>query len=104
MVSIIFRVKAKDGKADEAEAALAKMTAAVEANESKTIAYIFHRSQEDPGEFVLFENYPDDATLQEHMQTPHMKELQGIFGDLFDASTIKAERLDRLAGFARSAA
>ena len=35
------------------------------------------------------------------MQTPHMGELRAAFGELFDTSQVKLERLDEVAGFMR---
>ncbi len=104
MVSIIFRMKIKEGKEEEALAELRKMTDAVEANEPGTLAYLFLRSQEDPSEVVLFESYADDAAFQNHMQTPHMGEMRANLPELFDTSQIKVERLDRVGGFARAKA
>lgn len=101
MVTILFRMKAKDGKADEAQAQLKKMTEAVEAQEPATLAYVFHRSQQDAAEFVLFEVYQDEAAMQSHMQTAHMGEFRATLGDLVDPSSVKLERLDRAGGFAR---
>ena len=95
MVTLIFRAKMQPGKEDEA------LVAAVQAQEPSTLAYLFHRSQQDPSEVVLFEIYADDNALQAHSQTPHMGELRAAFGELFDTATVKVYRLERVAGFAR---
>jgi len=102
MVTIIFRMKIKDGKEDEALDRLRKMCDAVEANELKTLAYVFHQAKDNPSEVVLFEHYVDDEALQAHMRTPHMGELRGSLPELFDMSQVKAERLERVAGFVRA--
>ena len=104
MVTIIFRMKTKEGKEEQTLDRLRKMAEAVEAQEPGALAYLFHRSQEDPSELVLFEIYMDDAALQSHMRTAHMSELRGSLSDLVDTSQMKAERLDRVAGFARASA
>ena len=101
MVTIIFRVKMKEGKEDEALAALRKMTETVEAQEKSTLAYMFMRPVDNPSEVVLFESYENDDALQAHTKTPHMDELKKAFGELFDLSTVKVERLERVGGFAR---
>lgn len=103
MTTLIFRAKMQPGKEDAAVAALKEMCESVDAEEPKALAYLFHRSQDDPSEAVLFESYEDDAALQSHMQTPHMSELRAAFGELFDMSQVGAERLDRVAGFSRGA-
>jgi len=101
MVTLIFRAKMRPGKEDEALERLRTMAGTVEAQEPGALAYLFHRSQQDPSEVVLFEIYADDNALQAHGQTPHMGELRATFGELFDTATVKVERLERVAGFAR---
>ena len=102
MVTLIFRAKIKPGKEDEALERLQKMTDAVQANEPGALVYAFHRLQDDPSEIVFWESYADDAAFQSHMGTPHMGEFRGAFGELFDTSTVKLERLERVAGFMRA--
>lgn len=101
MVTVIFRAKMQPGKEDTALAALKKMCEAVEAQEPKALTYLFHRSQDDPSQVVLFESYEDDGALESHMQTPHMNEMRSSFAELFDMSQVGAERVDRVAGFSR---
>ena len=101
MTTLIFRAKMREGKEDEALARLSAMCAAVEANEPDTLAYVFHRSQDDPSQAVLFESYASPEALQAHMETPHMAELRTAFGELFDMSQVNAERMDPVAGFSR---
>jgi len=101
MVTLIFRAKMQAGKEDEAWERLKKMAEAVRAQEPGALAYLFHRAQEDPSQLVLFEVYADDAALQAHTQTPHMAGLRSVFGELFDLTQMKVERLERVAGFVR---
>lgn len=101
MITVIFRMKIKDGKEEAALAQLRKMTAAVEENESDAAAYIAHRSQDDANEVVFFEMYKDDAAFKAHSETPHMAEMRASIAELFDLSQMKLERLDRVAGFSR---
>ena len=104
MVTILFKMKAKEGKEQEVVERLKKMSAAVEAEEPDTLAYIFHQSQQDPKELVLFEVYANDDALQNHMKTPHMMELRDGLGDIADLTQVSADRLDRVAGFVRAGA
>jgi quinol monooxygenase YgiN len=101
MTTLIFRAKMQNGKEDEALARIRTMCAAVEANEQDTLAYAFHRSQDDPSQAILFESYSSKEALDAHMSTPHMAELRTAFAELFDLSQVSAERLDLVAGFAR---
>ena len=102
MVSVIFRAKMKPGKEDEALKKMTEMVSAVKANEPGAIIYGFHRVTEDPSELVFWELYAGDDAFKTHMGTEHMGAMRGSFADLFDPTTVKLERLDRVAGFSRS--
>ena len=101
MVTIIARFKIQPGKEAEAEKALADMVAAVEANEPGALTYIMHRSQRDPTDVTVFEVYADGDAFSAHGQTAHMAALQGKLAQLADLSTVKIDRLERIAGFVR---
>lgn len=103
MITVIFRAKMRAGKEDEALASIKQMVAAVKEQEPDALLYAAHRLQDDPSEIIFFEAYKDDAAFQTHMGTPHMNELRGAFGDLFDPSTVKLERLEQVAGVMRGA-
>jgi quinol monooxygenase YgiN len=101
MVSVIFRARMKPGKEEEAVAKMSQMVAAVKANEPGVLLYAFHRPKEDPSELVFIEAYADDEAFKAHGATPHMGDMRSSFAELFDPTTVKLERLDRVAGFAR---
>jgi quinol monooxygenase YgiN len=101
MVTIIFRMRLKEGKEEEGLERLRKMADSVQEQEPGALAYLCHRSQDDPSEIVFFEMYADDDAFQAHGQTPHMGEMRASFSELFDLSQVKIERLDQIAGFAR---
>ncbi len=101
MTAILAQFKLKPEKQAEAEAALAEMVAAVEANEPGATLYIAHRSQKDPTLITFFEAYADGDAFRAHTQTPHMANLQRALAQLADLSTVRIERLDRIAGFTR---
>ena len=102
MVTIIARMKIKDGKEEEALAKVTAMAEAVQANEPGALAYIVHRNQEDPSEIVFFELYADDAAFESHSQTAHMGAMREDFAEIFDPASLKIERLDRIAGEVRA--
>jgi quinol monooxygenase YgiN len=101
MITLIFRMKIREGKEQEALARLEKMATAVAENEPGALAYVFHTSHENPNEVVLYESYEDDAAFQAHMKTPHMDELRASVSELFDTSEFEATRLERVAGVTR---
>ena len=101
MITILFRMKIRNGKEEEALASLRKMAETASASEPDTLAYVFHRSQEDPASVVPYEAYADNAALQSHVQSPHMAEFQETVAELFDTSEMPVERLERIAGGVR---
>lgn len=101
MQTIIARFKIIPGKEAEAEEAMKKMAASVEANEPGAMAYIFHRNQKDPSEVAVFEVYQDDAAAAAHVASEHMGTFRTYFGSLFDPASVKIDRFDRVAGFNR---
>ncbi|MBI1885103.1 MAG: antibiotic biosynthesis monooxygenase [Chloroflexi bacterium] len=103
MVTILARFKVQPGKEAEAEQALREMAGAVEANEPGALAYVFHRSRSDPAEVTVFEVYADDGAFSTHGTSAHMTKLRSAFGSVFDPGSVKIERLERFAGFIRSA-
>ena len=102
MVTVIFRAKMKPGKEDEALAKMRGMVESVRANEPGALIYAFHRLQDDPSELVFWEAYTDDAAHKEHMGTAHVNEMRAAFAELFDTTSVKLERMERVAGFARA--
>ena len=101
MTTILAQFKIQPGKEAEAEKALNEMAAAVEANEPGALLYVFNRSQKEPIEITVFEVYADAEAFNTHGQTSHMTTLRSGFGSLFDPASVKIERLERIAGFAR---
>ncbi len=102
MITVLFRMKFKDGKEEEALAKVTALAEAVQANEPDTLAYIVHRNQEDPSEIVFFERYADNAAQEAHAKSEHMGAMRENFAEIFDPESIKLERLDRIAGEVRA--
>ncbi|MBB3454963.1 quinol monooxygenase YgiN [Rhizobium sp. BK313] len=44
-------------------------------SEAGCVDYHLHQSQEDPANFAFYENWTNRAALDEHMETPYLKEL-----------------------------
>ncbi len=78
---VVVGLKVKPGKEKEFEDAVRDMITKV-ASEGGTLAYVFHRSQNKPGEFLMYEKYKDKAAFDHHSVTPYFKEFFGKIGPL----------------------
>ncbi|MEX0785649.1 MAG: putative quinol monooxygenase [Dehalococcoidia bacterium] len=104
MNTIVARLTIQEGKEDEALEALKKMAAGVEDKEPATLAYVVHRSIDNPSEIIFFELYTDDDASKAHREGESMRAFGAAFGQLFDVSQVKIERLERVAGVVRGSA
>jgi quinol monooxygenase YgiN len=101
MDTILARFNVMAGKEAEADEAIKTMAAAVEASEGGALAYVFYQNRKNPHEITVYEIYKDDEAFQAHGGTEHMGAFRGYFGSVFDPSTVKIDRLERIAGFSR---
>lgn len=101
MNTILARFKVVAGKEAEAEEAMKKQAASVESAEPGALTYIFHRNRKDPSEITVFEIYADDDASIAHRDAEHMGAFRAYFGSVFDADSVKIDRLERIAGFSR---
>lgn len=71
-------------KPESQDAALAAITTAIEATheEPGCLAYALHRDRAEPCRFVIVEKWATQAALEEHGQTPHLKQLFADLGPL----------------------
>ncbi len=100
MITQLAQFKIKPDNEDEAVAGLQELCKGVEENEPGVLAYICHRSQDNPEEVVFFEVYKDKDALSAHGKTPHIRKMFGSFAKLF-SGPVKITKLDRVGGFAR---
>jgi quinol monooxygenase YgiN len=66
------------------DAALTVITTAIEATHAEPgcLAYALHRDLKDPARFVIVEKWETSSALEEHGQTPHLKQLFADLGPL----------------------
>ena len=83
-ITVIAKLKAKSGSEAQIEAAFKDMIGKVRANEPGTMAYVLHKSTQDPTTFVFYEVYQDQAAFDAHGKTPHMAEMGGKLRGLLD--------------------
>src|SRR5579884_360625 len=75
MIVLIARYQGKPGQGNAIEAALKQMAPLVAASEPGCKFYQVCRSQENSDQFLLYEQYVDEAALLHHRETPHFQQL-----------------------------
>ena len=83
-VTLIARIKAKQGSEQQLEDAFRDMIKKVRAAEPGCQSYILHKSNQDPTTFVWYEIYSDQAAFDTHRKTDHMKEMGQRIANLLD--------------------
>jgi quinol monooxygenase YgiN len=83
-IALIARIKAKPGSENDLEAAFRDMIKKVRAAEPGCQAYVLHKANQDPTQFVWYEVYSDQAAFDNHRKTDHMKEMGTRIKDLLD--------------------
>lgn len=73
VLTIIAKLKAKPGAEDQLYEACRKLVAPTLAEEG-CINYDMHRSTEDPGLIMFYENWTTKPLWEQHMQAPHLSE------------------------------
>ncbi len=81
-ITVIAKLKVKLGSEAAFEAAGKEMIATVKTSEPGTLTYILHKNVKDPTEFTYYEVYQDQAALDSHGKTEHMKAFGGKIGAL----------------------
>lgn len=72
MVILVATFLAKPGEEGTIEQAI-REAVRLSNTEPGTALYVGHRSTENPREFMLYEQYTDEAALEAHRQTPYFK-------------------------------
>ena len=73
MIIVAAMIKVIEGKGDEFEQEFSKLVPKV-LKDPGTIAYVIHRSIDDPSKFFVYEKYESREALTAHSQTEHFKE------------------------------
>jgi quinol monooxygenase YgiN len=81
-ITIVAKLTAAEGKADQLKAALTEMVANVKANEAgKATMYSLHTSDSEPNMFMFYEQYADNEAFDAHGKTAHMAAMGGKLRD-----------------------
>jgi len=70
--TVVARIRAAEGKADALAALLIEQAAVVRNTEPGCLVYRVHRSTREPGLFLFYEQYADEAAFDAHRNAPHL--------------------------------
>ena len=82
-ISIVCLIKAKEATKQRVREEL-KQLAAMTRNETGNINYDLHVSNADDGLFIIYENWKDQAALDNHMNQPYLKGFLGKAEELLE--------------------
>ena len=100
MITIVAKLKAAPGKAEALQTVLTEMVANVKQHEAgRALAYSLHTSDAEPGAFLFYEQYADEAAAADHGKTDHMRSMGRALRDqgLLDGAPV-IERYTQVAG------
>ena len=81
-LTIVARFRARANKEDEARELLLSLVEPTRA-EAGCVDYCLHEDPEDKAQFLFYENWENRQAWDEHMQTPHLKNLLDKVEELF---------------------
>lgn len=96
LLTVVAYMKAASGREDELKAALEALIEPT-SQEDGYVNYDLHQSVEDPGAFVLYENWESGEALDAHLAAPHLVHFAEIMGELLDEKGLTLLRLQRIA-------
>jgi len=73
-LTVIAHLVARPEKIEDAKAFLMSLITRTRA-EAGCVDYHLHQSEEDPTSFYFYENWTSRKALDEHMETPYLREL-----------------------------
>jgi quinol monooxygenase YgiN len=82
-LTVVASIKSKEGKEAEVEKTLRGLIPPTR-SEKGCINYNLHRSQEDPGLFMFYENWASREALDQHLATPYLQDFLSRVEDLLD--------------------
>ena len=95
MIGLIAKLKVKEGKGKEFEAAFKPLAEKVNSDaEPGALLYQLCKSRSDPNTYVVMEMYRDQAAIDEHRTTPHFTEIFPIVGAFLEPGPPDFEFVD----------
>ncbi len=84
-INVFARFKAKRGSEDRVRRALMDMIEPT-VQENANIGYALHSASDDPTLFLLYEQWQDQAGLDNHMQQPHFAEMERMLDGALESA------------------
>ncbi len=84
LLTVVAKIRAKPGLEARVQEELLALVAPTRA-EAGCLNYDLHRSQEEPGLFLFYENWRSPQDLDAHLQTPHLQRFLSLAADLLAA-------------------
>ena len=81
-IGLVATITIQEGKNKEFEAIFSELAAAVIANEPGNNFYALHKSRDSETTYVVMEQYKDQAALEAHGASEHMKTIGGKLGSV----------------------
>lgn len=79
---VVAHLKAKPDKIEETREALIELINPTR-DEDGCVRYELTQNNDDPTDFTFVEEWTSDSSLDEHLQTDHIRKLQSRAGELF---------------------
>ena len=93
-LTIIAELKAKPGAEEQLYEQCRKLIAPTLAEEG-CINYDMHRSVEDPGTIMFYENWTTKPLREQHMESPHLNEFSAATEDMVEVwELFQGEKVD----------
>lgn len=80
-LTVIAKLTARNGSEEQLYEELRKPVEPTRAEEG-CVNYDLHRSTEEPGTFMFYENWESRELWERHMESPHLQEFSGKQDDL----------------------
>ncbi|WP_230657164.1 putative quinol monooxygenase [Psychrobacter sp. I-STPA10] len=79
-LTIVANIIAKEDKIELVKTELSKLIAPTRA-EQGCISYDMHQNNENPAHFVFYETWQDEAVMQQHLDSQHVKDFLAVSED-----------------------
>lgn len=87
-LTVVAHLRALNGQIEETKAVLTGLIAPTRA-EPGCLEYWLHQDNDDPEEFMFYENWTSRAAWDKHMELPHLLEFARHRGKTFELQKIR---------------